>query len=223
MRRRPTTAREVGIAVLVYGAYLLVGRLALGRDGRDRARRNAERIAALEQRARLAIEPACQRAAIRRPGVVRTLNAAYPVLNVGLTVAWLVALHRRHDPGYLRLRRACVAVQACAQPIFLFAPVAPPRTLPSFVDTLAELSGLDLEHPVLVRFYNPIAALPSLHVAFAVVTALAYAERRRSRRAASCVVVYPVAVGAVVVATGNHFLLDTVTGALLGAAAWRVA
>lgn len=219
---RRATAREVAIGLLAYGLYLLVCRVVLRSEGRARARRNAERIFALEERAGLAVEPACQRASLRIPGLAHALNMGYPVLNVGLTVGWLLVLHRRRDPQYLRLRRACVTAHLGAQPVFWLAPVSPPRTLPTHVDTLAEISGLDLEHPLLVRFYNPIAAMPSLHVAFAVITALAVAERTSTRRVASGVVLYPAAVTAVVVATGNHFVLDTAAGAALGAVAWRL-
>jgi len=218
---RRSTSREVGIALAAYGLYLLVRRIVLRSDGRARARRNAERVSALEQRLGIAVEPACQGAALRVPGLVRGFNAGYPVLNVGLTVGWLVLLHRRRDPGYRRLRRACVAAYVCAQPVFLVAPVAPPRTLPALVDTLAEVSGVDLEHPLLVRFYNPVAAMPSLHVAFATVTALAAGDRVPARLAVSAVA-YPALVTAVVVATGNHFVLDAAAGAVLGAVAWEL-
>ena len=62
-------------------------------------------------------------------------------------------------------------------------PTAPPRVLDGFVDTLSEVSGLDLEHPLLIRLYNPVAAMPTgLHVAFAVVTGAAMAARSDSRR-----------------------------------------
>lgn len=221
--KRQSKTRDVGIALLVYGVYLLVRHLVLRSGGRRRAHRNAERLSAFEKRAGLAVEPAFQAAALRLPGLVHGLNAGYPVLNIGLTVGWLLLLRRRHDPGYGRLRRACVTAHVCAQPVFLLAPVAPPRTLPAYVDTLAEVSGLDLEHPLLVRFYNPIAAMPSLHLAFAVVTASALAERTSSRLVTAGAAAYPVLVTAVVVATGNHFVLDTVAGAALGAIAWRVA
>jgi hypothetical protein len=145
------------------------------------------------------------------------------VFNVGLTIGWLVLLYRSRDPAYGRLRRACVLAHLGAQPVFLLAPVAPPRTLPRFVDTLAEGSGLDLEHPLLVRLYNPVAAMPSLHLAFAVVTASAAADHASSRTARSLAVAYPPVVAAVVIATGNHFVLDCVAGAALGAVAWRIA
>jgi len=221
--RRPSLRRELAIGLGVYGAYLLVRSRVLAADGRERARHAAERVAALESRLGIAGEQELQRAALRFPRVVAGANAGYAVFNIGLTVGWLIHRFRTGDPGYLRLRRACVLAHLGAQPIFLLRPVAPPRTLPRIVDTLREVSGLDLEHPVLVRLYNPVAAMPSLHVAFATVTACAAAERSSSRRAGVGAFAYPTLVAVVVTATGNHFVLDSAAGAALGALAWRLA
>jgi hypothetical protein len=89
--------------------------------------------------------------------------------------------------------------------------------LDGFVDTLSEVSGLDLEHPFLLRFYNPIAAMPSLHVAFAVVTGAELAGRTDSVLLKSAAYAYAPLVATVVAGTGNHYVLDAVAGAALGA------
>jgi hypothetical protein len=141
---------------------------------------------------------------------------------VSLTVGWLVLLYRRRDPGYHGLRRACLLAHVGAQPVFLLFPTAPPRVLDGFVDTLSELSGLDLEHRLLVRFYNPVAAMPSLHVAFAVVTASTMARRTKRPAAKAVAYAYPGVVSLVVAGTGNHYALDAVAGAALGATATRL-
>jgi hypothetical protein len=215
--------RELTVGLLVYAAYLLVRRLVLRSGGRDRARRNAERLVALEKDLHLDLEPAVQRGLLRFPRLVHGLNVGYGLFNVGLTMGWLVLLYRRRDPGYHRLRRACLLAHLGAQPVFLLFPTAPPRVLEGFVDTLSEVSGFDLEHPLLVRFYNPDAAMPSLHVAFAVVTAAAIAERADSRSIKAVAYAYPGLVTLVVAGTGNHYVLDAVGGAALGSAARWVA
>lgn len=211
--------RELAFGLLVYGIYLTVRKAVLDADGRARARRNAERVVAMEKRLHLHVEPAVQRALLRFPRALYGLNAGYAVFNVGLTVGWLVFLYRRRDPGFGSLRRACLLAHLGAQPVFLLFPAAPPRVLEGFVDTLAEISGFDLEHPLLVRFYNPVAAMPSLHVAFAVVTAGAMAERASSPLAKGAAYAYPPLVSFVVAGTGNHYVLDAVAGAALGSAA----
>ncbi len=211
--------RELALGLAVYGLYLLVRRLVLQRGGRGRARENAERIVACEKRLRVDVEPAVQRALLRYPRLVHGLNVGYGLFNVTLTVGWLVLLFRRRDPGYHRFRRACLLAHVGAQPAFLLLPTAPPRVLDGFVDTLSEVSGLDLEHPLLLRFYNPVAAMPSLHVAFAVVTGAEIAARSDSLVVKAAARSYAPLVATVVAGTGNHYVLDAVAGAALGRAA----
>ena len=221
--RRFSVRREIAIGVGVYALYLLVSRIVLGGNGRARARRNAERVVAVEEKFGLHVEPALQRQVLRAPRLVHGLNVGYAVFNVGLTVGWLVHLYRRRDAEYHAVRRACVLAHIGAQPAFLLFPTGPPRGLDGFVDTLSEISGLDLEHPLLVRLYNPLAAMPSLHVAFAVVTGSAIADRARSRTVRAAARGYAPLVALVVTATGNHYVLDSVAGAALGVAARRLA
>jgi hypothetical protein len=214
--------REVALGLGLYAVYLLVARRVLRRDGRARARRNAERIVALEKRLRVDVEPAVQHALLRYPRLVQGLNVGYGLLNVTLTVGWLVVLYRRRDERFHRFRRACLLTHLGAQPVFLLFPTAPPRVLDGYVDTLSEVSGLDLEHPLLVRFFNPVAAMPSLHVAFAVVTGAEIAERSGSVVVRTAARAYAPLVATVVAGTGNHYVLDAVAGAALGAAARRL-
>ena len=220
--RRFSVRREVALGLGVYALYLLVARHVLRRDGRARARRNAERIVALERRTRLDVEPAVQRALLRYPRLVHGLNVGYGLFNVTLTVGWLTLLYRRRDDGYHRFRRTCLLAHVGAQPVFFLLPTAPPRVLDGFVDTLSEVSGIDLEHPRLVRFYNPVAAMPSLHVAFAVVTGAEIAARSDSVLVKSVAHAYAPLVATVVAATANHYVLDAVAGAALGVAARRL-
>jgi hypothetical protein len=220
---RFSVRRELTLGLLVYALYLLVARLVLRRNGRARARRNAESIVALEARTGLHVEPSLQRAMLRSPGLVHGLNVGYGLFNVTLTVGWLVLLYRRRDPSYHRFRRMCLLAHTGAQPAFLLFPTAPPRVLDGFVDTMSDVSGFDLEHPLLVRFYNPIAAMPSLHVAFAVITGAEIAERTDSVLAKSVAHAYAPLVAGVVAGTGNHYVLDALAGADLGVAARQVA
>jgi PAP2 superfamily len=220
---RFSVRREVTLGLVVYGLYLLVARLVLRRNGRRRARVNADRVVAYEERIGLKVEPEIQRVLLRYPRLVHGLNVGYGLFNVTLTLGWLVLLYRRRDDRYHRFRRTCLLAHVGAQPIFLLLPTAPPRVLDGFVDTLSEVSGLDLEHPVLLRFYNPVAAMPSLHVAFAVVTGAEMADRADSRALRAAAHAYAPLVATVVAGTGNHFVLDAVAGAALGAAARRIA
>ncbi len=210
--------REFAIGALCIGGYFGVRRLVWNERGQRRAARNADRVVALEERLGLRIEPGVQRAALRHQRLVDMLNVGYAVGNLTISVGWLILLHHRRSPVFVRERRAVVAAYLGALPVFLAFPAAPPRNRDDQVDTLLD-RGIDLEHRMLVKLYNPIAAMPSHHVAFAVVTGFGMARFARSPLTRAVGTVYPAAVATVVVATGNHYTLDVIAGAALGALA----
>jgi hypothetical protein len=223
VRRRFSARREVAVGLGVYALYLLASRLKRGERGRLQAARNAERVVALERRLGVHVEPALQEVLLPRLRLVAVLNVAYVTLNVGLTVGWLMLLYRRRDPNYHRLRRAAVLTTLGAQPVFVLFPCAPPRTLDQFVDTVVEVSGFDLDSGLVAQLYDPLAAMPSIHVAYAVVTAAGIAETSRSPLVRAAARAYPPLVALIVFATANHYVLDAVAGAALGALALRLA
>ena len=221
---RPFIARrEVAIGLGVYAVYLIVRRLVVTDEGRTVAARNAERIVALERRLGIHVEPDLQALLLPRRRLVAVLNVAYVTLNVGLTVGWLIRLFRRRHPDFHRLRRAAVLATLGAQPAFLFFPVAPPRTLDHLVDTIADVSGVDLDTGLIVQLYDPIAAMPSIHITYAVVTAAGIAQTSRSPLVRTLAPAYPPLVAAVIFATANHYVLDAIAGAALGVGALRLA
>jgi membrane-associated phospholipid phosphatase len=215
-RRRPGLGgNEVTLALGAYAAYLVVRWIVWTGEGRARALANAQRVVDLERRLGLDIERGLQDLAVNLPGLLDVLNAGYALGNVSLSVGWLMILFGRRDSDYLPERRAMLTAFAVSLPVFALVPTAPPRRLDGFVDTLAE-RGWSLDNDVLVRFYNPIAALPSQHVAFAVITGWGLARRAGSAATATLWRLYPVAIALVVMATGNHFLIDVIAGAVIG-------
>jgi hypothetical protein len=223
VKRRFSGRREAAIGLGVYAAYLAVRHLVVNDAGRRKAARNAERIVALERRLGIHVEPELQALLLPRRRVVAVLNVAYVTLNVGLTVGWLMRLYGRRDPEFHRLRRAAALATFGAQPVFLLFPVAPPRTLDHFVDTIADVSGVDLDKGLIARLYDPIAAMPSIHITYAVVTAAGISQTSRSPLARALAPAYPPAVAFVIFATANHYVLDAVAGAALGLAGLRLA
>jgi hypothetical protein len=214
--------REVAVGLGVYAVYLAVRRAVYHDAGRARAARNAERIVALERRVGLHFEPAVQRACVERRRLLVGLNTGYITLNIVLTVGSLIRLYHRRHPDFHRFRRAAALATLGAQPAFLFFPTAPPRTLDGFTDTVRELMGLDLDDGLVSHLYDPIAAMPSIHCAYAVVTAAAIAEPSENSVVRAAARAYPPAVVATVLATANHYVLDTVAGVALGLLSLRV-
>jgi membrane-associated phospholipid phosphatase len=107
---------------------------------------------------------------------------------------------------------------------FWLFPVAPPRLLPGrfgIVDTLTAVGNSGhFETSLINSAGDQYAAMPSLHVAWAVWSALAVYPVLRRRAPRLLAAAYPVMTTLVVVTTGNHFFLDTIAGALLAGAAW---
>ena len=221
--RRFSGRREAAIGLGAYALYLGVRALVVNERGRQRARRNAERIVAVERRLGIHVEPALQRLLLPRTRLVAGLNVGYALLNFGLTVGWLMRLFFGRHAEFHRLRRAALITFVGAQPVFLLFPTAPPRTLDGFVDTISEVSGFDLDSGLIAKLYDPIAAMPSIHVAFAVMTAAGLAETSGSRVLRRLAPGYPPLVAFTVFATANHYVLDGVAGAALGAAGLRLA
>lgn len=224
--RRPqpfSGRREVAIGLGVYAVYLGVRRAVFHDEGKAKAARNAQRLIALERRLGIHVEPACQRACLERRRLLACLSLGYVTLNVAATVGSLLHLYRARHPEFHRLRRAAALATLGAQPSFLLFPTAPPRMVDGFVDTVRQHAGIDLDGRIVSQLYDPIAAMPSIHLAYAVVTAAAVTHATRNRPLRAAARAYPPAVLAAVVATANHYLLDGLAGAALGAASLRLA
>jgi len=212
--------REAVLGLGAYALYLGVRALVVNERGRRRAEENGRRVVRLERSLSLDVEPRIQKLFLRRPRTLAVLNVSYVTLNVVLTVGWLMVLFRRRDPEFHRLRRAAALSLVGACPVFLCFPCAPPRTLDDYVDTVNEV--LDLDSGLVAYVYNPIAAMPSIHLAFAVVTAAGLRQTARSPLVRALGLGYPPAVFGTVVATANHYVLDGIAGSALAAVALRL-
>jgi hypothetical protein len=220
--RRFSGRREVAIGLGVYALYLLASRRKRGEAGQLQAARNAERVVALERRLGIHVEPGLQELLLPHRRLLGILNVAYVVSNAALTVGFLMRLYARRHPEFHRYRRAAVLTTLACQPVFYLFPCAPPRSLDHFVDTIADVSGFDLDSGAVAQLYDPLAAMPSIHVAYAVVTAAGVVEASESRMLRALAPAYPPLVAAVVFVTANHYVLDAVAGAAIAGVALRL-
>ena len=101
---------------------------------------------------------------------------------------------------------------------YLAYPTAPPRYMPEwgFTDTVAAFVGDAAEQSANV-LYNPFAAVPSMHVAFALMIGIPAIKLVKHRVLKVAWGLYPLLVTFVVVVTANHFWLDAALGALVAA------
>ncbi len=135
-----------------------------------------------------------------------------------VTLGLLAYLWWRRADIYRPLRTSLVLINLAGFVVFWRYPVAPPRMLGGFSDVVADTHTFGSWHTgSLASHANQLAAMPSLHLAWAVWCTVAV-WRMTSRRAwRALAAVYPLLTTFVVMATGNHYLLDVLAGALLAA------
>jgi membrane-associated phospholipid phosphatase len=180
----------------------------------------------LEQALGLFHEQAVQTAILRSDTVTDAFNAYYGGTHFLVPVLILAWLLFRHPAHYARARTALAVSTGLAFIVFWLYPVAPPRLLPAhygIIDTLVTQSASGHFDSVLLSTAgDQYASMPSVHVAWAVWCALAIYPVARHRAVRALAIAYPVLTTLVVVATGNHFFLDVIAGALLACVTWVV-
>lgn len=141
-----------------------------------------------------------------------------------VTLSVLGWLWWRRADLYRPLRNTLVLVNVIGFVVFWLYPVAPPRMLDGFADVVASTHAFGSWHTgQLASAANQLAAMPSLHMAWAGWCALALWRASERAVVRALAVAYPFLTALAVLATGNHFLLDIVGGlAVLAIAALLV-
>lgn len=135
----------------------------------------------------------------------------------------LIFLYHRSRPLYERLRNTILATWLISIPVYAAFPVAPPRLADiGLVDTITNQTGVALDSGLTTSFYNELAAVPSLHVGFAVAIGIALAAAVRHPAAKTLALLWGPTIGLAVVATGNHFVFDIAAGVVAAAIGYGV-
>jgi hypothetical protein len=180
---------------------------------------NARRIESVEQVLGVAWEQSLQRAFLAIPDVIPPLNIFYFVGHFVFTAIFFVWLYRRSWDGFRSFRDAFLIATAISVVIHYLFPTAPPRLAGiGLEDTLLIFSGIDIGSPTSSAISNPVAAVPSLHAAYALGVGIGLVRYARSSLVRLAGALYPPLVIVTILATGNHFVLDAVAGiAVIGA------
>jgi PAP2 superfamily len=174
---------------------------------------NARRVEAVEEALGVAWEQSLQRAFLAIPDLMQALNVFYFVGHFVFTGIFFVWLYRRSWDGFRSFRDAFLIATAISVVVHWLFPTAPPRLAGvGLEDTLLVLSGIDIGSPTSAAFSNPVAAVPSLHAAYALGVGIGLFRYGRSKLTRVAGIVYPPLVILTVVVTGNHFVLDAVAG-----------
>jgi hypothetical protein len=150
-------------------------------------------------------------------GVAQLFSSYYFVMHLGMTSLVLLLLWLRSD-DYRRQRNALVVASLVGLAVYWLYPVAPPRMLPGFHDTVRAV--LPAAYHLEASSANLYAALPSLHMAWALWCGVTLWTLSTAWWVRAGAVAHPAMTAATVLATGNHYTLDLLSGCLLIAVAY---
>jgi PAP2 superfamily protein len=215
LSRRHSFVAEAGTVLMLYALYETSRGLV---DANRRlALRHADDVISLERSLHVFIERDVQQAARAVPGLVGTLGVLYLTLHLAVTGGYLLWLYLRRPDAFPVVRTALLVASGLALIGYLVFPTAPPRLAGVGIADTVSNAHFDLNKGLVSSIYNPFAAVPSMHIGYAVIIggSLLYHGRRPALRVFGAL--YPALVLLVIVATGNHFLLDAVAGAAVAA------
>jgi hypothetical protein len=228
--QRSSWWREILLIGALYGLYE-VGRGITNIDVSS-ALANGQEIMHVERVWHLAPERVLNQALERAEVLAVVASYFYSLMHYIVTPVVLVWMYRKHRAAYPTARTALAISTILGLIVYLLLPTAPPRMLADsgLRDTLADTQnwgwwgGEGSVPRGLGTLANQFAAMPSMHVGWAIWCGVVVAIYARRGWVKLLGIAYPLATAVVVMATGNHYLLDAIAGAItMGAGAMLAA
>lgn len=219
VRLAAAMAREAALVLSLYAIWQLAGKLSVMQV--DGAESRGRTLVAWQQAWKLPSEASLQRLVLPYPALVQFCNGYYAIVHVPAMVGFLIWAFVRNREIY-RKWRTTMALTTAACLVVQLIPVAPPRMLPDlgFVDT-ALLYNQSVYSALGRGMAGQLAAMPSVHVAWAVIVALG-AWQITTNRWRWVAVAHAVMTVLVVSATANHYWADGMVAVVLMLAAMGV-
>ena len=212
--------------LILFGCYYVYRRARGFASGREvTALSNARHIMNAEKALHIYIEPWLQAKVSHSAALLQFFNFVYMQVHLPVTIGCLVWIYVRRRETFAFFRNWFLAMNGLALVCFALLPTAPPRLLPTsgIVDTLYLFSSSNLHTGPAAWFTNPFAAVPSLHVGYALFVTLTILALARGRIMRVLAVIYPCVVLVGIIVTGNHFLFDALAGVLVVGVAYLFA
>lgn len=202
-------AGELLLVALSFLLYFVVRANVIDRP--DLALSNARHLIDIEKALGMFHESSWQSAIIDHRLLVRFFNFDYFWLDFPLIAVLGLFMYFKRRREYTFTRDAILFSGAMALISYALFPVAPPRLLPEsgLVDTLQRFNNLSYQAQSTSFFVNPYAAMPSLHVGWAVLLAIGVIMAFGNNRFVLVLaLLHPISQWASTVLTGNHFVID---------------
>ena len=203
---------------LFVGAYLLYQLVRGLVDGNDVAKAtwNAYKVINLERTLHVFVEPSIQAWALNNRWLMDIADSTYLNAHYVVTLGALVWIYLKRNESFYFVRNMFMMAMAFALIGYALYPTAPPRLMPAwgFTDSIQQFTGITVEHGPSSALLNLYAAIPSMHVCFALMIGWPMARLVKNSIAMIAWALYPLFITFVVIATGNHYLTDVVLGAI---------
>ncbi|GAA2654302.1 hypothetical protein GCM10010412_022950 [Nonomuraea recticatena] len=172
---------------------------------------NALTLQSIERAVHLDIALGANQWLTEHPALIQPAVYYYRLYYLAI-IGVLVWVFVRHADVYVKVRRTLVAMTVLVLPVFWALPMSPPRfALPGVVDIIAahDILGGHVSREI-ENGRNLYSAMPSMHVGWSLWCAYAVwcALRGSHPRWALLPWIFPLGMAAVVLVTGNHYVLD---------------
>jgi membrane-associated phospholipid phosphatase len=208
--------RQVSLFAAAYFAYRLVRGLVEG--DANAAFAHARDLISLERTLHVFVEPSIQAWASGSHMLMVLSSWLYVNAQTTVTFTALLYLYLFRNRNFYFVRNMFMIAMAIALVGYAVFPTAPPRFMPEwgFIDSVADLTHIHVNHASATAsaLFNPYAAVPSMHVAFALMIGVPLARLARRRIVSVLWIFYPFLIAFVIVVTANHFIVDALLGAL---------
>ncbi|MEU0244861.1 phosphatase PAP2 family protein [Streptomyces sp. NPDC006235] len=221
---RPNLLLELLLLRVTYAAYAQVRLAATGGSnsaGRAEAEENGRQILGLERALHIDVEHWANRTVVTIGWLRDFCDFYYVSLHFIAPLTVLAVLYWRRPADYRWARSALGFATLLALIGFWLYPLAPPRLMPTlgFVDTVHGVQDFSQpDYGTLTSLTNQYAAMPSLHFGWSLWCGVVIAVLARRRWIKALGMLHPLFTLSAIVATGNHWVLDAVGGALVAAA-----
>jgi membrane-associated phospholipid phosphatase len=211
--------RQLLLFFLAYMLYQLV-RAVVGGGG-YKPFGDATKIINLERTLHVFIEPSVQAWTASTHWLMDLADWTYLNAHYFVTIGALVFIYLRRNDSFYFVRNMFMIAMAIALVGYALYPTAPPRLLPEwgFTDSIQQFTGITVEKGPGSALLNFYAAVPSMHVCFALMIGVPMARLVRHWPVKLLWLLYPILISFVVVATGNHYLTDVFLGGVTALAA----
>lgn len=221
--RRPVWWQELAIIGFGYWLYTITRNAVPEQE--SIARRHGRSVQHVQDALHLNFELSINHFVARNEWIAQIMDYYYATLHFVITIGVMVWLFARRPHIYRGARTVLFVTTLTGLLGFYLYPLAPPRLLPQYhyVDTLLKFHTWgSLADPSIAEHSNQFAAMPSLHIAWALWCGIAIYQCSRRTWVRLLGLLYPFFTLMVIVGTANHFFIDAVGGALVLACGFLV-